>query len=44
MYSVNKTLIYFLIFTLIGGVVAYKLVMASFESYDYIEAQESISD
>lgn len=35
MYSLNKTVIYFLIFTVIGSFVAYKLVVASYASYDY---------
>lgn len=35
MYSINKTLIYFLVFTAVSSFVAYRLVMASYESYDY---------
>ena len=35
MYSLSKTAVYFLIFTVIGSVVAYKLVIASYKSYNY---------
>lgn len=35
MYSLNKTAVYFLIFTVISSFVAYKLVVASYDSYDY---------
>mgnify|MGYP000473347150 CR=1 FL=1 len=35
MYSLNKTAVYFLIFTVISSFIAYKLVIASYDSYDY---------
>lgn len=35
MYSLNKTAIYFLVFTVISSFIAYKLVIASYDSYEY---------
>ena len=43
MYSLRKTMVYFLIFTVIGSFVAYSLVIKSYEAYDYthLEVQAS---
>lgn len=35
--KISKTLVYFLIFTLVSSVVAYKLVLAGYEKLDYAQ-------
>lgn len=42
MYSLNKSLVYFLIFTVISSFIAYRLVVASYEKYDYADEQEVV--
>lgn len=41
MYSLSKTMVYFLIFTVVSSFVAYKLVMKSYDGFDYDYASAS---
>ncbi len=43
MHRINMTLVYFLIFTVVTSGLAYKIVMSSYDAYDYTYVEDSFS-